>query len=337
MNRYPDTASLELRQRLAEHLSVTHDEVAVGSGSVGVLPQIIISFCDQGDEVIFAWRSFEAYPILATLAGARPVPIALLPDESHDLDAMSAAITERTRVIILCSPNNPTGTPLDLTALRAFLARVPSGVLVVIDEAYVEYVTGPGQVDSISLYRLHPNVCVLRTFSKAYGLAGLRVGYAVATPELADGLRRAAMPFCVSALAQRAAVASLDAVDEMAERVRAVAAERERLVCTLRTVGWDVPDSQANFIWLRAGDALRTGLLHAFTTADIFVRAYADDGVRISLADPATNDRVLDVLRDPHRNPADAVTMAAQHRAAPINPPVMGPRAGDSWVTGIEA
>lgn len=298
MNRYPDTASLELRQRLAQHLSVAHDELAVGPGSVGVLQQIITSFCDPGDEVIFAWRSFEAYPILVTLAGARPVPIPLLPDENHDLDAMAAAMTQRTRVIVLCTPNNPTGTPIASAALEAFLARIPAGVLVVIDEAYVEYVTGPDPVDSIALYRRHPNVCVLRTFSKAYGLAGLRVGYAVATPELADGLRRAGMPFAVSTLAQQAAVASLDAVHEMTVRTKGVVAERERLLSTLRTFGWELPDSQANFIWLRAGGTLHAELLHAFTAADILIRAYPDDGIRISLADPATNDRVLDVLRD---------------------------------------
>jgi histidinol-phosphate aminotransferase len=174
-------------------------------------------------------------------------------------------------------------------------------VLIVIDEAYVEYVTGPDPVDSISLYRQHPNVCVLRTFSKAYGLAGLRVGYAVTAPELADGLRRAAPPFAVSALAQRAAIASLDEANELAERVKMVVAERERLLRALRTAGWDVTDSQANFIWLRVGDALHADLLQAFTTADINVRAYAGDGVRITLADPATNDRVLNVLRDLHR------------------------------------
>ncbi|WP_405730722.1 histidinol-phosphate transaminase [Streptomyces sp. NBC_01537] len=298
MNRYPDTASTELRQRLAEHLAVTADELAVGPGSVGVLQQIITSFCDPGDEVVFAWRSFEAYPILTALAGARPVPVPLLPDENHDLDAMAAAITGHTRVILLCTPNNPTGTPIASRALQAFLTRVPADVLVVIDEAYVEYATGPDPVDSLALYRRHPNVCVLRTFSKAYGLAGLRVGYAVAAPELADGLRRAALPFAVSALAQRAAVASLDAAHEMAERVHGVVAERERLLAALRAQGWQVPDSRANFLWLRTDAALHSELLHAFTTADTLVRSNAGDGIRVSLADAATNDRVLNILGD---------------------------------------
>jgi histidinol-phosphate aminotransferase len=303
LNRYPDMASTELRHRLAHHLAVTADELAVGPGSVGVLQQIITGLCDPGDEVVFAWRSFEAYPILATLAGARPVPVPLLPDERHDLDALAAAITERTRVIILCTPNNPTGTPIAATALEAFLARVPAEVLVVVDEAYVEYASGPDPVDSLALYRRHPNVCVLRTFSKAYGLAGLRVGYAVAAPELADGLRRAALPFAVSALAQRAAVASLDAVHEMHIRVKRVVAERERLLSALGAEGWAVPDSQANFIWLRTDDTLHGALLHAFISADILVRAYPGDGIRVSLADPATNDRVLDVLHSalPHQ------------------------------------
>jgi histidinol-phosphate aminotransferase len=298
INRYPDSTSFELRERLADHLAVTADELAVGPGSVGVLQQIITGFCDPGDEVVFAWRSFEAYPILTALACARPVPVPLLPDENHDLDAMAAAITERTRVILLCIPNNPTGTPIASRALRAFLTRVPAEVLVVIDEAYVEYAVGPDPVDSLALYRRHPNICVLRTFSKAYGLAGLRVGYAVAAPESADGLRRAGLPFSVSDLAQQAAIASLDAAHEMALRVQGVVAERERLLASLEAQGWQVTESQANFLWLRTDDALHSELLHTFTAADVLVRSYPGDGIRGSLANPETNDRVLNILGD---------------------------------------
>jgi histidinol-phosphate aminotransferase len=198
----------------------------VGPGSVGVLQQIITGLCDAGDEVIFAWRSFEAYPILVELAGARPVRIPLDEAEGHDLDAMAAAVTDRTKVILLCTPNNPTGVPISHDRIEAFLQSVPSSVLVVIDEAYVEYADAGSGPDSLALYRRYPNVCVLRTFSKAYGLAGLRVGYAVAAPAIAEGLRRTALPFAVSALAQKAAVASLDAGEEMEARVSGQAGAR---------------------------------------------------------------------------------------------------------------
>jgi len=264
MNRYPDMAAVELRERIARHLGVTAEEVAVGPGSVGVLQQIITGLCDAGDEVVFAWRSFEAYPILVELAGARPVRVPLDAAEGHDLDAMAAAVTGRTRVILLCTPNNPTGVP-----------------------------SGP---DSLALYRRYPNVCVLRTFSKAYGLAGLRVGYAITTAAIAEGLRRTALPFAVSALAQKAAIASLDAGEEMAARVSLVKRERARMAAELEVQGWRLQPSQGNFLWIRADAPLLALLVDAFDAAGILVRAYQGDGVRITVADPASNDRVLRLL-----------------------------------------
>ncbi|WP_380162194.1 histidinol-phosphate transaminase [Kineococcus sp. R86509] len=296
LNRYPDPTCEDLRASLATHLGARAEEIAVGPGSVGVLAQVLATVCDPGDEVVFAWRSFEAYPILTTLAGARPVPVPLRADERHDLDAMAAAITPRTRAVLVCSPNNPTGVGISAVEFEEFLGKVPAGVLVVVDEAYVEYADGTGP-DSLQLRRRFPGLCVLRTFSKAYGLAGLRVGYAVTSPELAEGLRRVALPFAVSALAQRAAITSLDAADEVRDRVRVVTRERARVTGELRAAGFTVPDSQANFVWLRADDARREELVEAFAAADVLVRGYAGDGVRITLADPATNDRVLAVLR----------------------------------------
>jgi histidinol-phosphate aminotransferase len=296
MNRYPDMAAVELRERMARHLGVTADEIAVGPGSVGVLQQIITGLCDAGDEVIFAWRSFEAYPILVELAGARPVRIPLDHLEGHDLDAMAAAVTERTKVILLCTPNNPTGVPISHDRIEAFLRALRSDILVVIDEAYVEYAEAGSGPDSLALYREFLNVCILRTFSKAYGLAGLRVGYAVAAPEIAEGLRRTALPFSVSALAQKAAVASLDAAEEMEARVAVVKQERARMSRELAARGWKLQPSQGNFLWIRADDELRTRLMVAFDDAGIMVRAYQGDGVRITVADAASNDRVLQIL-----------------------------------------
>jgi histidinol-phosphate aminotransferase len=295
MHRYPNMGVVDAREAIARHVGVSADEVAAGPGSSGVLQQIISAVCDAGDEVVFAWRSFEAYPILVTVAGARPVPVPLLKDERHDLPAMAAAITDRTRLVILCSPNNPTGVSIGTAELEDFLQAVPAHVLVVLDEAYIEYQRGPG-LDSLGFYRRYPNLCILRTFSKAYGLAGLRIGYAIARPSVADGLRRTAIPFGVNRMAQAAAIASLAAGDELAARTDAVAAERTRVITALREAGWDVPDSQANFYWLRASDELRVQLLEALSAADILARGYAGDGVRISLADTQTNNRVLEVL-----------------------------------------
>lgn len=302
VTRYPDMASSALRQRIAEANGVTADEMAVGPGSVGVLAQLVSAMCDAGDEVVFAWRSFEAYPILCQIAGARPVRVPLRADEHHDLTAMLAAITPRTKVVLLCSPNNPTGTTIAAVELAAFLAQVPADILVVLDEAYREFMTE--LPDTVGLYRTHPNLCLLRTFSKAHGLAGLRVGYAIARSEIAEGLRRTQVPFSVSNLAEAAALAALDSTQEVASRAATVAAERPRMEEAVRSFGWPVPSGDANFVWLRCGDTERERLVSAFDAADILVRGYAADGVRVTIADPASNDRVLAVLAAFSREPA---------------------------------
>lgn len=308
IHRYPSMGAVEARDAIARHFDVSAEEVAAGPGSSGVLQQIISAVCGHGDEVVYAWRSFEAYPILVAVAGAVSVPVPLLANEHHDLGAMAAAITDRTRLVILCSPNNPTGVSISEAALEEFLRSVPPRVLVVLDEAYIEFQRGPG-IDSLDFYRRYPNLCILRTFSKAYGLAGLRIGYAIARPEIAEGLRRTAVPFGVNRMAQAAAVASLAAGDEILERTGTVARERTRVIDALRDYGWDVPDSQANFYWLRASDDLRVRLLEALADADILVRGYAVDGVRITLADEATNNRVLAVLSDRGRFLGEAATV----------------------------
>ena len=254
MNRYPDMAVSALSQALAQRLDVPVEHLATGTGSVGVLGQIIQATCDPGDEVVYAWRSFEAYPIVVAIAGATSVQVPLDADSRHDLEAMLAAITERTRLVLVCTPNNPTGPVVHQDELDAFLDRVPSDVLVVIDEAYLEFVTDPEAPDGIATYRQRPNVAVLRTFSKAYGLAGLRVGYAVAHEPVAQALRKTAVPFGVSDIAQQAAIASLDAYDELQVRVDALVAERARVVAALRGQGWAVPQTEANFVWLPLGD-----------------------------------------------------------------------------------
>ena len=294
MNRYPDMAVTELTQALADRLAVPVEHVATGTGSVGVLGQIIQATCDPGDEVVYAWRSFEAYPIVTALAGATSVQVPLDDHARHRLDAMGAAITDRTKVVIVCTPNNPTGPMVTHTELETFLDAVPSRVLVVIDEAYVEFVTGQDAPRSLDLYRDRPNVMVLRTFSKAYGLAGLRVGYAVAHAPIAAALRKTAVPFGVNSIAQAAAVASLKAFDELKERVDALVAERTRVVEALRGQGWFLPDSQANFVWFAVGE--RSGdFAAAAQNAGLTVRPYGNDGVRATIGETEANDALIRV------------------------------------------
>jgi histidinol-phosphate aminotransferase len=297
MNRYPDMAVTELTLSLAQRLGVPPEHIATGTGSVGVLGQLIAASCDPGDEVIYAWRSFEAYPIVVALAGAVSVQVPLDADARHDLTAMAAAITARTRLILICTPNNPTGPVVHRGELDAFLDKVPGDVLVVIDEAYVEFVTDDRAADGLATYAARPNVATLRTFSKAYGLAGLRVGYAVAHEPVAQALRKTAVPFGVSTIAQEAAIASLGVFDELKERVDALVAERLRVVAGLRHQGWHPPETQANFVWLPLG-ADATAFAAAADKAGLVVRCFAGEGARCTIAETEANDRLLHVARD---------------------------------------
>lgn len=297
INRYPSMAVPELRALLAERYDVDPLCLSFGAGSVEVLNQLIAATSGEGDEVIFAWRSFEAYPIVTVANGATPVQVPLLSDERHDLEAMAAAVTDRTRLILLCNPNNPTGATMSTAEVDAFLARVPSDILVVIDEAYVHFNRRPDSADGIDFFRRYDNVAVLHTFSKAYGLAGLRIGYAIAPLEVAENLRKVSVSFAVTALAQRAAVASLAAEAELDARVDELVVERERTVGALRAAGWSVPESEGNFFWLRTGtdtDAVNARLVEA----GILVRAFAGEGIRVSIGSPEHNDRVIRVLSD---------------------------------------
>jgi histidinol-phosphate aminotransferase len=294
MNRYPDMFSLELTEAIASRFGVPPLDVAVGTGSVGVLEQVLKAACHVGDEVVYAWRSFEAYPIEIAVSGATAIPVPLSADGEHDLAAMADAITRRTRLVILCSPNNPTGPVLRHTEVEAFLDRVPSDVLVVIDEAYAEFVRDPEAADGLALYRRRPHVCVLRTFSKAYGLAGLRVGFGIASAPVAEALRKTAVPFGVSSIAQRAAVASLRHEEALLERVEALVKERVRVWEALRDQGWEIPVTEANFVWFPLGAATME-FAAACAEAGLSVRPFAGEGVRATIAEPEANDRLLRV------------------------------------------
>jgi len=297
MNRYPDMAVTALTEALAERLGVPRDRIATGTGSVGVLGQIIAATCDPGDEVVYAWRSFEAYPIVVAIAGAVSVKVPLDVNARHDLVAMAAAITPRTRLILICTPNNPTGPVVHQDELDAFLDTVPGDILVVVDEAYVEFVTDDRAAEGLATYAARPNVVILRTFSKAYGLAGLRVGYAVAHEPVAQALRKTAVPFGVSDIAQKAAIASLGVFDELQVRVEALVAERLRVVAALRLQGWHLPETQANFVWLPLG-ADTLAFAAAADTAGLVVRAFPGEGARCTIAETEANDLLLHVARD---------------------------------------
>ncbi len=292
LNRYPDMAATQLVTAIAGHLGTEPDRVAVGNGSVAVLETVLRAACRPGDEVVYAWRSFEAYPIAVQVAGATGVPVPLREDATHDLSAMADAITERTRVVLVCTPNNPTGTVVREDEMRAFLARVPREVLVVVDEAYVEFVRDEHAADGVALAAEFKNVLVLRTFSKAYGLAGLRVGYAVARPRLVRGLRSAATPFGVNALAQAAALAALREAEDVAVRCDRIVAERARVLAALSEVGWTVPVTQANFYWLDLGRHAAAFAREA-AASGAMVRAFDGDGVRVSIGEIEGNDAVL--------------------------------------------
>ncbi|MDJ1114148.1 histidinol-phosphate transaminase [Microbacterium dauci] len=294
-NRYPDALAGRLRARLAERFGVSDDHVHVAAGSVSILYQLAQAAASVGDEIVLPWRSFEAYPGIVTVTGATPVMVPLTDAAANDLPALAAAVTDRTRAVFVCTPNNPTGAVVSQADFDAFVAAVPSDVLIVLDEAYAEFVTDPAAVNGVTVVAAgHPNVVLLRTFSKAYGLAGLRIGYAIGHPRILDAARSAGIPLSVTAQAEAAALASLDAEDELRARVAIVAERRDALIARLRDAGWDVPAAQGNFVWLPAGErALEVAAV--FEAADLVVRPFAGDGVRISVGEAESLRRIVDI------------------------------------------
>ncbi|QHO90118.1 histidinol-phosphate transaminase [Actinomyces sp. 432] len=293
-NRYPQMAGDALVEAIARRHAVAPEQVVVGNGSVALIQHVLDTVCDEGDDVVLPWRSFEAYPICIAVAGARAVKVPLTADGRHDVPGMIAAITPRTRALLACTPNNPTGPALTADELAALVEGVPERVLVIVDEAYLDFVTDSAVGDALTLLEEHPNLLVSRTFSKAHALAGLRVGYLVGEAGIISAIRSVATPFGVNLPAQAAAVAALEpeVLGETARRAAAVAAERDRVLAALREQGWDVPDSQGNFFWLAVGEET-SALAEHFGAAGILVRPFVGEGVRVSIGTPAENDRVL--------------------------------------------
>ena len=294
VHRYPDPFSRRLTGALARRFDVREEQIALGTGSVAVVGQLIWAAAGPGDPVVYPWRSFEAYPIWVQMTGARSVQVPLLADERHDLPSMLKAIDDSTRIVFVCNPNNPTGEAVRRDELTEFIDAVPSDVIVVLDEAYREFISDTDVPDGLDFFHERNNVVVIRTFSKAYGLAGLRVGFAIAPEPIAEGMRKTALPFGVSSIAEDAALAALECEDELFERVRHLSQERDRVWQALADQGWDIHPSHANFVWLRLGERTQE-FAQACDEVGITIRTFPDEGVRISVAEEQANDRVIDV------------------------------------------
>jgi len=298
-NRYPDLGVVELTERIATRHGVPPSQVAVGCGSVSLCQQLVQITCGMpDDEVVYAWRSFEAYPIVTQVAGAVPVGVPLDDEYRHDPEALLAAITPRTRLLFVCNPNNPTGTVLRREELVALLDAVPPHVVVALDEAYREFVTDADVPDGLTLLDGRPNVVVLRTFSKAYRLAGLRVGYAIGAPTVIEALRKVSVAFSVNSLAQAAALAALSpaCLPELMTACVEVTMERARVWSALVGSGFVVPESEANFVWLPLGDRTTAFAEHC-AAAKILVRPFAAEGARVTIAGEGENDAFLAAAR----------------------------------------
>lgn len=299
LNRYPDPANTVLRRSLAERFEVGVERVAVGNGSCEILLAAAEALLEPGAELVYSWPSFSMYPHLAALVGARAITVPLDAHARHDLEAIAREVTVATRMVIVCNPNNPTATALPVEEIDAFVAALPAHVLVVVDEAYIEFSTLRDPDESLRLLR-HPNVVLLRTFSKVYGLCGLRVGYALGPPEFRAAIDRVRQPFSVNALAQAAATEALRHQDEVASRVERTVVERLWLEEALTRRGIETAESQANFSWIALGDRDEIALLEGLARRGVIVRGGSDLGdpghIRVTYGTRAQNERFIAAL-----------------------------------------
>jgi histidinol-phosphate aminotransferase len=296
-NRYADHRATAVRERLSTWLGVDVDSITVGSGSVGLLQQLFLTYVDPGDEVVYPWRSFEVYPVYTQLMAGTAITTPLNAAHAFDLDAVAAAVTERTKLVLLATPNNPTGTAVSTADLAALVDGISPTTIVVIDEAYREFLD-PAFGDPVrDLVPRYPNVIVTRTFSKAQGLAGIRAGYAIGHPEVITAIDKTLFPFAVSALAQVAAIAAVDAADEIGVRVNAILSERARVIAELVATGWQLPDAQANFVYLPIGE--RTDEVYlGLERRGVVTRPFSNEGIRVTVSTPEENDRFLRTLAE---------------------------------------
>ena len=301
-NVYCDHRAAAVREALADRLGLDVGQVTVGAGSVALLYQLATAYVDPGDEVVTPWISFEAYPISVQTMGGTLVRVPLTADHSFDLDAVADAVTERTKLVLLATPNNPTGTAVSTAAVARLAEAVGDDVVVLVDEAYREF-ADPALGDPVAdLLPRFDNVAVARTFSKAYGLAGLRVGYAMAHPEIVSAIDKCLIPFNVNGLAQAAALAALGdgAAAEARANIDAITSERGRVVAALAAGGWDIPDAQANFVWIDLGERTDDVCI-SLERRGVVVRPFSGVGIRVTIGTPAQNDRFLAALAEAAR------------------------------------
>jgi histidinol-phosphate aminotransferase len=300
LNRYPDPTKATLRRRLSERTGVPPERIAVGNGSCELLLAGAEAMLEPGAEVVYAWPSFSIYPHLAAMTGARAIEVPLNEAQEHDLDAIAKEITAATRMVIVCNPNNPTATALPPAQIDEFLDALPRNVAVILDEAYIEFATTQDPDDSLALLTKHPNLILLRTFSKVYGLCGLRVGYALGSSDFRAAVDRVRQPFSVNALAQAAATEALNHMDELERRVEQTAIERVHLESELEERGFDTTDSQANFSWVSLGDRDEDEIVDGLAKQGVIVRAGGALGqegwMRVTYGTRTENDRFLAAL-----------------------------------------
>lgn len=296
-NRYGDHRASELRGALAKWVGVDPSQIAVGCGSVGLLQQLGLVYIDPGDEVVFPWPSFEAYPIVVQVMGGTAVKVPLV-EHGFDMATVAKMVTDKTKMILLATPNNPTGTAVSTTQIETLMKAIPNNVIVVVDEAYKEFADpsfGDPVTDLLPHYR---NLVITRTFSKAYGLAGLRVGYAITDPEIVAEVDKVLIPFAVNNAAQAGALAALDSLEVIGKNIAQILAERTRVVATLRERGWKLPDAQANFVYLPLGEEADKVHLE-LEQQGVVTRPFSGEGIRITIGSESENDRLLASLGNP--------------------------------------
>jgi histidinol-phosphate aminotransferase len=302
MNRYPDPDATLLRRRIAERYEVEPGRIAVGNGSCEILLAAAEALCEPGDEVLYAWPAFSMYPYLPALTGAREIRVPLAEGDVHDLDAMAAEVTAATQLLLICNPNNPTGTHLPAAEVAAFCERVPAHVTIALDEAYIEFQTHDDPDATVDLLDRFPNLVVLRTFSKCYGLAGLRVGYAIGSAKFRAAVDAVRQPFSVNALAQAAGAEAILHQDDVTKRVEGTIAERLRVEEALRAMGLVTADTQANFSWIDLGEADEREVVAGLAERKIAVRPgtpLGDPGhIRVTYGTAGENDRFLAAIAD---------------------------------------
>jgi histidinol-phosphate aminotransferase len=300
LNRYPDPERTALRRRISERTGVHTGRISIGNGSCELLLAAAEAMLEPGTEIVYAWPSFSMYPQLAAMSGARAVTVPLNDASEHDLDAMAREVTAVTRIVIVCNPNNPTATALPPAAIDQFVAQLPRHVAVILDEAYVEFSSLQDPDESIALLDRHPNLILLRTFSKVYGLCGLRVGYALGSEEFRLAVDRVRQPFSVNALAQAAATEALNHVDELERRVAQTAIERLHVESELQERGLETTDSQANFSWVSVGERDEDAVIAGLAERGVIVRAgkaLGQEGwMRVTYGTRHENDRFLAAL-----------------------------------------